>query len=137
MKKSGIFTVQTPFQNTQNNLKDILICTLGYFHGAPLSYTKKRPCGLLLWCAWRDLNPHALALEPKSSVSANSTTGAYVINFFRFAPESMLADTLRGCGFVQRAVRRSARQMRQQRLCRWSERSERCQFHHRRMILIF
>lgn len=41
MKKSGIFTVQTPFQNTQNNLKDILICTLGYFHGAPLSYTKK------------------------------------------------------------------------------------------------
>ena len=41
MKKSGIFTVQTPFQNTQNNLKDILICTLGYFHSAPLSYTKK------------------------------------------------------------------------------------------------
>lgn len=28
------------------------------------------------WCALRDLNPHALALEPKSSVSANSTKGA-------------------------------------------------------------
>ena len=24
---------------------------------------------------------------------ANSTTGAYIINFFRYAPESMLADT--------------------------------------------
>ena len=30
----------------------------------------------VFWCARRDLNPHALALEPKSSVSANSTTGA-------------------------------------------------------------
>ena len=31
------------------------------------------------WCALRDLNPHALALEPKSSVSANSTKGAYIV----------------------------------------------------------
>ena len=31
---------------------------------------------LLIWCAWRDLNPHALALVPKTSVSASSTTGA-------------------------------------------------------------
>ena len=27
---------------------------------------------------WRDLNPHALASDPKSDVSANSTTQAFV-----------------------------------------------------------
>ena len=37
---------------------------------------KKRPDGLFMWCALRDLNPHGLPLEPKSSVSANSTKGA-------------------------------------------------------------
>ena len=31
----------------------------------------------VFWCARQDLNLHAFALEPKSSVSANSTTGAY------------------------------------------------------------
>ena len=29
-----------------------------------------------VWCGWQDLNLHALALEPKSSVSANFTTTA-------------------------------------------------------------
>ena len=29
------------------------------------------------WCARQDLNLHARAMEPKSIVSANSTTGAY------------------------------------------------------------
>jgi hypothetical protein len=28
------------------------------------------------WCGRRDLNPHANALEPKSSVSTNFTTSA-------------------------------------------------------------
>lgn len=28
------------------------------------------------WCGWQDLNPHALAMEPKSIVSANFTTSA-------------------------------------------------------------
>ena len=28
------------------------------------------------WCARQDLNLHACAMEPKSIVSANSTTGA-------------------------------------------------------------
>ena len=36
----------------------------------------KTPSFSFFWCAWRDLNPHAPALDPKSSVSANSTTGA-------------------------------------------------------------
>ena len=30
-----------------------------------------------IWCARQDLNLHACAMEPKSIVSANSTTGAY------------------------------------------------------------
>ena len=30
------------------------------------------------WCATRDLNPHGLPLEPKSSASANSATPAKI-----------------------------------------------------------
>jgi hypothetical protein len=30
-----------------------------------------------IWCGWRDLNPHAEALDPKSSASANSATPAH------------------------------------------------------------
>ena len=45
---------------------------------------EKRPPGRFYWCAWRDLNPHGLPLEPKSSVSANSTTGARIISFQQF-----------------------------------------------------
>ena len=33
-----------------------------------------------IWCGWRDLNPHAEALDPKSSASASSATPAYLIN---------------------------------------------------------
>lgn len=31
-----------------------------------------------IWCPARDLNPHACALDPKSSVSANFTSGAHL-----------------------------------------------------------
>ena len=40
---------------------------------------KKLPEGKLFkWCLRRDSNPHALALDPKSSVSTNSTTEAKI-----------------------------------------------------------
>lgn len=42
-----------------------------------LSAIKNTLSGTFCWCAWRDLNPHGRPLDPKSSVSANSTTGAY------------------------------------------------------------
>ena len=32
--------------------------------------------GVSLWCAMRDLNPHGLPLDPKSSASANSANRA-------------------------------------------------------------
>lgn len=35
------------------------------------------------WCPARDLNPHACALDPKSSVSANFTSGAHLKNNLR------------------------------------------------------
>ena len=54
--------------------------------GATLCYDLKKPFKKLLeikknddsskWCPARDLNPHACALDPKSSVSANFTSGA-------------------------------------------------------------
>ncbi len=37
----------------------------------------------LKWCPARDLNPHACALDPKSSVSANFTSGAENSIFFK------------------------------------------------------
>ena len=40
----------------------------------------ERQVVLLMWCARQDLNLHGLPLEPKSSVSANSTTGAYSLS---------------------------------------------------------
>ena len=38
------------------------------------------------WCARQDLNLHARAMEPKSIVSANSTTGAYTGELQRKRP---------------------------------------------------
>ena len=38
------------------------------------------------WCARQDLNLHARAMEPKSIVSANSTTGAYTGELRRKRP---------------------------------------------------
>ena len=38
------------------------------------------------WCARQDLNLHAYAMEPKSIVSANSTTGAYTGELRRKRP---------------------------------------------------
>ncbi|AHI04986.1 recombinase [Bdellovibrio bacteriovorus W] len=62
--------------------------------GSNLIYELKKPFSAILdikkadsmvsfldWCPGRDLNPHACALDPKSSVSANFTTGA--TPFFR------------------------------------------------------
>ena len=43
--------------------------------------TKKISFSFVLWCATRDLNPHAVAKEPKSFVSANSTSRAYCAIF--------------------------------------------------------
>ena len=51
------------------------------------------------WCARQDLNLHAYAMEPKSIVSANSTTGAggsrgpgagcrFIVAYPRFACQS-------------------------------------------------
>ena len=33
----------------------------------------------LIWCAWRDSNPHGRPPEPKSGASASSATSAYLI----------------------------------------------------------
>jgi len=54
--------------------------------GLNVRYDLKKPFALLSqiktkatlekWCPARDLNPHACALDPKSSVSANFTSGA-------------------------------------------------------------
>ena len=48
-----------------------------------IEFNLKKPFGVLAklnrnenWCPARDLNPHACALDPKSSVSANFTSGA-------------------------------------------------------------
>ena len=35
---------------------------------------------IFAWCAWQDLNLHPRGPEPKSGVSANSTTGAFYKN---------------------------------------------------------
>ena len=43
-----------------------------------------------LWCATRDLNPHAVAKEPKSFVSANSTSRARCVIFYYYTPEKQL-----------------------------------------------
>ena len=37
---------------------------------------RRRNAVLFFWYGWQDLNLHAIALEPKSSVSANFTTSA-------------------------------------------------------------
>ena len=44
----------------------------------------------VLWCATRDLNPHAVAKEPKSFVSANSTSRARCVIFYYYTPEKLL-----------------------------------------------
>ena len=58
---------------------------------------EQKPCRFttarLFWCARRDLNPHALALDPKSSVSANSTTGAYPAYPLVTIDQASLIDT--------------------------------------------
>ncbi len=53
--------------------------------GVTVRFTLRKPFAVLVqmnenvdWCPARDLNPHACALDPKSSVSANFTSGAHL-----------------------------------------------------------
>ena len=51
-----------------------------------------------LWCAWRDLNPHGLPLEPKSSASASSATGAGEFDFTIITTQRLRVN-FTGAGF--------------------------------------
>ena len=45
---------------------------------------------LFVWCAMRDLNPHGLPLEPKSSASANSANRAHFARVFTYVESPLL-----------------------------------------------
>ena len=53
----------------------------GFESRTHITKAKGTPLGcLLLWCGRQDSNLHALALEPKSNESTNSTTPAYSVD---------------------------------------------------------
>jgi hypothetical protein len=75
------FGLRCPISHCRHSLREMSVLTFTpWGFKSPDLFTTKKPtltCRLFRWCAWRDLNPHGLPLEPKSSVSANSTTGAH------------------------------------------------------------
>ena len=71
----------TRYSNVHRTFSLYARALLGFKSLPFYSYKKRHPIrmSLFVWCAMRDLNPHGLPLEPKSSASANSANRAYMV----------------------------------------------------------